>query len=229
MEKLLPLPGGDDEPVVPYEGHPHKDCCERVVINVSGLRFETQVKTLRQFPNTLLGDPRRRLHYYDPLRNEYFFDRNRPCFDSILYYYQSGGRLRRPANIPLDVFLEELKFYQLGDEALTKFRDDEGFIKEEEQPMPDRAFLKRVWLLFEHPETSQGARIIAVISVLVILISIVIFCLETLPEFRDERDTSLPVSHISITMTTFSYTCPQCLLFLPFFQWHCPRNTFDAS
>lgn len=28
--------------------------------------------------------------YFDPLRNEYFFDRNRPSFDAILYYYQSG-------------------------------------------------------------------------------------------------------------------------------------------
>uniref|UniRef100_A0A670ZN81 BTB domain-containing protein n=1 Tax=Pseudonaja textilis TaxID=8673 RepID=A0A670ZN81_PSETE len=195
MEKLLPLTAGESEPIVHCGGHSHKDCCERVVINVSGLRFETQVKTLRQFPNTLLGDPLRRLQYYDPLRNEYFFDRNRPSFDSILYYYQSGGRLRRPINVPLDVFLEELKFYQLGEEALTKFRDDEGFIKEEEQPMPEREFLKQVWLLFEHPESSQAARIIAIISVMVILISIVIFCLETLPEFRDESDLSLPVSN----------------------------------
>ncbi|XP_044300581.1 potassium voltage-gated channel subfamily A member 7-like [Varanus komodoensis] len=195
MEKLLPLTSGDNEPIVHHRTHSHKDCCERVVINVSGLRFETQVKTLRQFPDTLLGDPRRRLHYYDPMRNEYFFDRNRPCFDSILYYYQSGGRLRRPTNVPIDVFLEELKFYQLGEEALSKFRDDEGFIKEEVPAMPDSEFLKQIWLLFEHPETSQAARIIAIISVLVILISIVIFCLETLPEFRDERDISLPIHH----------------------------------
>lgn len=57
---------------------------------VSGLRFETQLRTLNQFPDTLLGDPARRLRYFDPLRNEYFFDRNRPSFDAILYYYQSG-------------------------------------------------------------------------------------------------------------------------------------------
>lgn len=57
---------------------------------VSGLRFETQLRTLNQFPDTLLGDPDRRLRYFDPLRNEYFFDRNRPSFDAILYYYQSG-------------------------------------------------------------------------------------------------------------------------------------------
>lgn len=35
--------------------------CERVVINVSGLRFETQLRTLQAFPDTLLGDPNRRI------------------------------------------------------------------------------------------------------------------------------------------------------------------------
>lgn len=43
---------------------------------------------------------------------------------------------------------------------------------------------RKVWLLFEYPESSQGARVVAIISVIVILLSIVIFCLETLPEFK---------------------------------------------
>ncbi|KAG5684374.1 hypothetical protein PVAND_013609 [Polypedilum vanderplanki] len=168
-----------------FEPIPHDhDFCERVVINVSGLRFETQLRTLNQFPDTLLGDPERRLRYFDPLRNEYFFDRNRPSFDAILYYYQSGGRLRRPVNVPLDVFSEEIKFYELGEQAINKFREDEGFIKEEEKPLPENENQRKVWLLFEYPESSQAARVVAIISVFVILLSIVIFCLETLPEFK---------------------------------------------
>ncbi len=102
------------------------DLSERIVINVSGLRFETQLKTLNNFQDTLLGDPQRRTRYFDPLRNEYFFDRNRPSFDAILYYYQSNGRLRRPVNVPIDVFTEEIKFFELGEEAFNKFREDEG-------------------------------------------------------------------------------------------------------
>ncbi|XP_046390929.1 potassium voltage-gated channel protein Shaker isoform X1 [Ischnura elegans] len=171
--------------VAHFEPIPHDhDYCERVVINVSGLRFETQLRTLNQFPDTLLGDPARRIRYFDPLRNEYFFDRNRPSFDAILYYYQSGGRLRRPVNVPLDVFAEEIKFYELGEVATNKFREDEGFIKEEEKPLPSHEFQRKVWLLFEYPESSQAARVVAIISVFVILLSIVIFCLETLPEFK---------------------------------------------
>nr|XP_013055826.2 potassium voltage-gated channel subfamily A member 3 [Anser cygnoides] len=192
-----PLLGGDryDHPPPPAAGptgHPagsgEHECCERVVINISGLRFETQLKTLAQFPETLLGDPRKRMRYFDPLRNEYFFDRNRPSFDAILYYYQSGGRIRRPVNVPIDIFSEEIRFYQLGEEAMEKFREDEGFIREEQRPLPDKEFQRQVWLLFEYPESSGPARGIAIVSVLVILISIVIFCLETLPEFRDDHD-----------------------------------------
>ncbi|XP_043101415.1 potassium voltage-gated channel subfamily A member 1-like [Puntigrus tetrazona] len=163
-------------------------CCERVVINVSGLKFETQLKTLAQFPDTLLGDPEKRIRYFDPLRNEYFFDRNRPSFDAILYFYQSGGRLKRPVNVPFDIFSEEVKFYELGEEAMLKFREDEGFVKEEEKPLPEDEFKRQIWLLFEYPESSSPARGIAVVSVLVIVISIVIFCLETLPEFRDDKE-----------------------------------------
>ncbi len=163
-------------------------CCERVFINVSGLKFETQLKTLAQFPDTLLGDPEKRIRYFDPLRNEYFFDRNRPSFDAILYFYQSGGRLKRPANVPFDIFSEEVKFYELGEEAMLKFREDEGFVKEEEKPLPEDEFKRQIWLLFEYPESSSPARGIAVVSVLVIVISIVIFCLETLPEFRDDKE-----------------------------------------
>jgi len=160
---------------------------ERVVINISGLRFETQLQTINRFPQTLLGDPQRRSAHYDPLRNEYFFDRNRPIFDAILYYYQSGGRLRRPVNVPLDVFSDEIKFYELSDEVIERYREDEGFVKEVEKPMPKRPLQKKLWLLVEYPESSLAARLIAIMSVIVILLSIITFCLETLPEFRQYR------------------------------------------
>ncbi|XP_040917772.1 potassium voltage-gated channel subfamily A member 1 [Toxotes jaculatrix] len=161
---------------------------ERLAINVSGMRYETQLRTLAQFPDSLLGDPQRRLRYFDPMRNELFLDRSRVCFDAILYFYQSGGRLRRPANVPLDMFLEELRFYELGEEIIERFKGDEGFAKEEERPLPTNELQRRLWMLFEYPESSGGARIIAIISVMVIVISILIFCLETLPEFRIEKE-----------------------------------------
>ncbi|ESO02181.1 hypothetical protein HELRODRAFT_121337, partial [Helobdella robusta] len=160
---------------------------ERVAINVSGLRFETQLTTLERFSNTLLGNKQKRNKFFDPLKNEYFFDRNRPSFDAILYYYQSGGRLRRPVNVPTDVFTEEVRFYELDDQAVQQYLDDEGYVKPTPRPLPTNKFKRKLWLLFEYPESSMAARLLALLSVSVILLSIVIFCLETLPQFKSYR------------------------------------------
>jgi hypothetical protein len=133
------------------------------------MKFETLIHTLNQFPATLLGDAARRIRYWDPGRNEYFFDRNRPSFDAVLHFYQSGGRLRRPINVPLDVFAEEIKFFDLGEEVLARFREDEGFIKEEEKPLPADRFQRQVWLLFEYPESSSPAKVVALMSLTIIV------------------------------------------------------------
>ncbi|KAK7884249.1 hypothetical protein WMY93_027372 [Mugilogobius chulae] len=127
--------------------------------------------------------------------------KNRPSFDGILYYYQSGGKIRRPANVPLDVFADEIIFYELGTEAMEQFREDEGFIKDAEIPLPTHDIKKQFWLLFEYPESSNAARGVALVSLFVIIISIIIFCMETLPEFRDELD---PV--VSTTMYPLNKT-----------------------
>ncbi|XP_076877657.1 shaker-related potassium channel tsha2-like [Brachyhypopomus gauderio] len=165
-----------------------QECSERVVINISGLRFETQIKTLARFPDTLLGDPTKRMRFFDRKRNEFFFDRNRASFDAILYYYQSGGRLCRPTNVPVEIFTEEIKFYEIDESVIDRFIDDEGLFKEEDRPMPSSDFQRQVWLLFEYPESSGPAKAIAVISVIVVVMSIILFCLETLPEFKEDRD-----------------------------------------
>lgn len=157
---------------------------DRVVVNVSGLKFETHAETLEQYPDSLLGNAIKRATYYDEVRNEYFFDRNRPAFDAILFYYQSGGKLLRPPNVPMDVFADEIRFYELGEDILQRVERDEGYIEEEKPIKPDHPFQRKVWELFEFPDTSLGARVIAVISVCIITLSIVTFCIETLPQFR---------------------------------------------
>ncbi|NIG58384.1 potassium voltage-gated channel subfamily A member [Pontoporia blainvillei] len=192
------------EAVVLNEGN------QRVIINIAGLRFETQLRTLNQFPETLLGDQEKRVQFFDSMRNEYFFDRNRPSFDGILYYYQSGGKIRRPASVPIDVFADEISFYELGSEAMDQFREDEGFIKDPETLLPTNDIHRQFWLLFEYPESSSAARGVAMVSVLVVVISITVFCLETLPEFQDDRelkvvrDSSLNMSKTVLSHTMFT-------------------------
>ena len=165
---------------------PH-DCdkagCQRVIINVSGQRYETQLRTLNRFPETLLGDPIKRKAFWDSRRNEFFIDRHRPSFQAILYYYQSGGRLRRPIEVPEDIFLDELEFYEIGEERIKEYKIKEGFLMDEVKPVPKNKVFKLIWLTVEEPDTSKFARVFAIVSVTCILISIINFCLETLPRF----------------------------------------------
>ena len=169
----------------------HHDCikagCQRVIINVSGQRYETQLRTLNRFPDTLLGDPVKRSRFWDSRRNEFFIDRHRPSFQAVLYYYQSGGRLRRPIEVPEDIFLEELEFYLLGEETIREYKEKEGFLLEQQRTLPKVEWQRRIWLFCEEPDSSMYAKVFAVVSVICILISIINFCMETLPSFKRPR------------------------------------------
>lgn len=70
--------------------------------------------------------------------------------------------------------------------ALTveQYRADEGLVNEVVKPLPVNSFQRAVWILLENPESSLAARIIAILSISVIVLSIATFCLETLPELK---------------------------------------------
>ncbi|XP_064607135.1 potassium voltage-gated channel protein Shaker-like [Liolophura sinensis] len=158
------------------------DKCERVTINVSGLYYETWASVLNKHPTTLLGNPQKRMKFYDRRRNEFFFDRHRPTFDSIFNYYQYGGKLRRPEPVPDDIFLSELDFFEVENDVIERYKKDEGYIAEK-IVLPENRIQRLIWMVVEYPESSTTAYILACLSVLITLISIVLFCVETLPEY----------------------------------------------
>jgi len=79
---------------------------------------------------------------------------------------QSGGSLRRPINVHMEVFIDELAFYQLGSDVIHQFRVNEGIVDAVAKPLPTNAFQRAVWTLLENPESSLAARIIAILSIL---------------------------------------------------------------
>ena len=79
---------------------------------------------------TTLGDIQIRAKFYCPIKNEYFLDRHRPSFQAVLDYYRTG-LLRRPDEIPLDVMINELKFYRLEESAIEDFLKSECILKPE--------------------------------------------------------------------------------------------------
>ena len=102
---------------------------------------------LLQPANTPLPIPSFR--YYDPARQEYFFDRHRPSFEAVFYFYQSGGRLQRPMHVPEDIFADEIEFYQLPDDVLQRYRKSEGYIEEHVETLPTNKCQRCFWQLFE--------------------------------------------------------------------------------
>ena len=210
----------------------------RIRINVSGHNFEVPVRLLDSHPDTLLGNAQRRAAFYDRSRDELFLDRHRPSFEAIFSYYQLGGRLRRPHHVPDDIFLAEVEFYELERDVVDEYKMSEGYTVDE-MKLPSNDTLKKIWMHFEYPETSRAAYIIAIVSVLITLVSIVLFCIETLPEFAmthcvaDEAPNFLDLFFLIETACTAWFTleviirfvsCPSKLLF-----WRDFKNIVDLT
>lgn len=70
------------------------DSENRVVLNVGGIRHETYKATLKKIPATRLSRLTEALANYDPILNEYFFDRHPGVFAQVLNYYRFVYKLR---------------------------------------------------------------------------------------------------------------------------------------
>lgn len=115
-----PLP----PPPVPKDRRKADD--EKLLINVSGRRFETWRNTLEKYPDTLLGSNEREF-FYDEEVKEYFFDRDPDIFRHILNYYRTG-KLHYPKHECLTSYDEELAFFGImpdviGDCCYEDYRD----------------------------------------------------------------------------------------------------------
>ena len=160
---------------------------KRVRLNVSGLIFETYESTFDRFPETLLGSYEKRTKYYDPIRDEYYFARDKHTFDAILFYYQSEGILCRPEHVPSDVFKEELKFYEIND---RRFPILNKVIESTMTPKKDPSeltFREKGWELLENPESSTLAKCLSLFSILIITLSLITYCLETVPSLKPRK------------------------------------------
>ena len=88
------------------------DSENRVILNVGGIRHETYKSTLKKIPATRLSRLSEALSNYDPVLNEYFFDRHPAVFSQILNYYRSG-KLHYPTDVCGPLFEDELEYWSL--------------------------------------------------------------------------------------------------------------------
>ncbi|CAF0809834.1 unnamed protein product [Adineta ricciae] len=148
-----------------------------------------------------------------------FFSRHRACFEAILYYYQSNGRLRRPDNVPLDIFLEEVRFFQLGPRAFAQIIESENLRKIKPKPMPKTRRHQLLWQHLQYPKSSILARVIYVVSMAITLLSSITLAIETLPSVnKDSSVVCYSETNLNDSVSLqFMAGCPKIFSTPPYF------------
>ncbi|CAH1272358.1 KCND3 [Branchiostoma lanceolatum] len=191
------------DPSVVHSVNCHKSQNDkRVVINVSGIKFETWRTNLDQHPTTLLGSCEID-YFFDERNNEYFFDRDPHLFRYILNYY-STGELHFPKYECHVAFENELKFYRIvpdmiQDCCFEEYQDYKDAEKETLYPerhshnakekdtdteKPQRTFRENLWQMFEDPEKSGMPQVAPAFNYIIgffVMISILANIIETVP------------------------------------------------
>ena len=145
----------------------------RITINVGGERFQTYENTLARYPDSLLGSLERRQEFYNADQNELVFPaRNKNVFNAILFFYQAEI-LSRPVDVPLDLFLEEIKFFDLA-----RYSSEIPAPVFKAEYMPSNTTRHRIWNFMENPQT-KTANLFAKFNLLLVFTWLFILCLET--------------------------------------------------
>ena len=84
---------------------------KRIFINVGGIRYETYKSTLKLIKESRLANLSSTNSDYDPVRNEYFFDRDPVSFLAILNYFRTG-LLHAPNLVCGNRFYDELRYFK---------------------------------------------------------------------------------------------------------------------
>ncbi|XP_073254148.1 shaker-related potassium channel tsha2-like isoform X2 [Porites lutea] len=158
-----------------------------ITANVSGKKFFFTTRLLAKYPQSLLGHKHKRKYFYDCIRDEYFFDRNRTAFESIFNFYVSRGTLVVPdESFPEQLLMDE--FYFFGLYEYVSDNDKKSLITpsalKKRQIAPKRRCQREVWKISENPDSSVLARLINLFSLLVIIFSAIILFIDTLPDAR---------------------------------------------
>jgi hypothetical protein len=88
-----------------------------VMLNIGGIRFETYSSTLKLIPESRLANLTETNSDYDPIKNEYFFDRDPGSFLAILNFYRTGS-LHAPMDLCGNLFYQELNFWGIPETSI---------------------------------------------------------------------------------------------------------------
>ncbi|XP_013416684.1 potassium voltage-gated channel subfamily C member 1 [Lingula anatina] len=175
---------------------------ETIILNVGGVNHEVSLETLSSKPGTKLSNLSVLKQHYRPTKKDYYFDRHPMIFLAILNYYRTG-ELHIPLQFCGPSVKKELAFWQIDEtliqeccwinyheyqeqkESLIKFNaffsNDENIYKDIEDtkcPLWRRLRLM-AWRTLEEPCSSLAGKVYAGISLMMVLLSISIFMLDS--------------------------------------------------
>lgn len=165
----------------------------RLILNISGRRYDIWKNTLEKYPDTLLGSNERDF-FYDEQSEEYYFDRDPDIFRYILAFYRTG-HLHFPKSECVQLFDEEMAFFgimpdTIGDCCFEEYRerkrdaqdriidDTEAVLKKDQEKKEFREWL---WNSFEEPQSSTAALVFYYVTGFFIAISVLTNVVETIP------------------------------------------------
>ena len=173
---------------------------EKIIINISGNKFECWRSTLEKYPQTLLGSVEKEF-FYDEETNEYFLDRDPELFRHILNFYRTG-RLHYPKSECITAYDEELSFFGIipdlmGDccyeeyrdrkrESMERLLDERNNENAENASIPSMTFREKMWRAFENPHTGTMALVFYYVTGFFIAVSVMANILETV-SFQDTK------------------------------------------
>ncbi|GAV09351.1 hypothetical protein RvY_18905-2 [Ramazzottius varieornatus] len=155
-----------------------------------GHHFSCPEWILSTHPETLLGNADKRQRYFSASRGCYVFPDTLPdVFSAVLEYYE-GQILTRPGRIGLKVYLEQVDLFQIDPMEVRNLLIREGIRFEHfdhghthiNYSLFKHPLHQQIWDILENPETSTSAKFISALSMGLTVLSVMLFCLETLPE-----------------------------------------------
>ncbi|CAF3996382.1 unnamed protein product [Adineta steineri] len=159
-----------------------------IEINCLGTIFLIRKTSLNRFPNTLLGDPKRRITFYNKIKQQYIIDRHIISFEAIINYYETG-KLNAPTIYEPIIFFEELKYFQIDKQIIQDFYKTE--IDEEllnyHRIVPFNKIQRSIWISLEYNDYSFLTQLIQFICLIISLLYCFNISIELLPQLSRNK------------------------------------------
>ena len=162
------------------------------------------------------------MKYYDEENKEFFFDRDSRVFEAILVYLQCG-LLAQPEKVAFKNYIEDLQFFGFGERASRIYKEERVKAPSENKEYGTREEIGlRMYLyhLLEHPDINTLSQCLAAFSSLIIFLSIVVYCVESLPNMTDRdlyilyRIEMFCVIWFTIELACRFILCPEKIFFV---------------